>query len=386
MSYTEKLTDIQQNHLDVRILQIAQKYGTRILPDYSWIFENHQIFKMAWELINKEADKFIAEVLVSDEWQLVPKMHNGRAGLTDAMLREFYQAYDSLGNNNRGSFERLNAAYNALLRAAPKYEAACKGCTDFDVGMSAVGFEQSCPGCEERMEIAQGVRAHQQAEVDPLGPWISNRKDLEKRSEEVTLPLALIDRFTKWRLCMSYNDSYFGEPAGELKRIALEMSYAAKGVPTQAQQAAQKISQPVGVVGTGAMNLEIAGVILPVVGTGAMNLEGASGVNILIDDYNQALWQTGTPPVENGEYVYFNVAVRRAARELFPDEVFVFTAAYCNAYGDELYDQDGKEFIANGWYDIGHEADREYNTCFVPTLESGDEVVGWQPLPKWNGA
>ncbi len=38
--------------------------------------------------------------------------------------------------------------------------------------------------------------------------------------------ISLCEQFTKWRHCMSYNDSYFGEPEGDLKRIAAEMERA----------------------------------------------------------------------------------------------------------------------------------------------------------------
>ena len=41
-------------------------------------------------------------------------------------------------------------------------------------------------------------------------------------------------RFTKWKLCMSYNDSYFGEPAGELKAIAHEIDRILPAVPVPA--------------------------------------------------------------------------------------------------------------------------------------------------------
>jgi hypothetical protein len=43
----------------------------------------------------------------------------------------------------------------------------------------------------------------------------------------VTLPRELVERLIKWRLCMSHNDSYFGEPAGELKRVTHEIERAA---------------------------------------------------------------------------------------------------------------------------------------------------------------
>lgn len=50
-------------------------------------------------------------------WKLVPTVHEGRAGLTDKMMRWFYEAWER--NGHRGDFERLNAAYNAMLNAAP---------------------------------------------------------------------------------------------------------------------------------------------------------------------------------------------------------------------------------------------------------------------------
>jgi hypothetical protein len=58
-----------------------------------------------------------------------------------------------------------------------------------------------------------------------------NRMREQLRAEEaskdtVTLPRQLVKRLTKFRLCMSYNDSYFSEPHGELKRITDEMERA----------------------------------------------------------------------------------------------------------------------------------------------------------------
>jgi hypothetical protein len=50
-------------------------------------------------------------------WKLVPTKHEGRAGLTDAMMRAFYKAFEA--NSQRGDFERLNAGYNAMLDTAP---------------------------------------------------------------------------------------------------------------------------------------------------------------------------------------------------------------------------------------------------------------------------
>lgn len=52
-----------------------------------------------------------------DGWKLVPCRYESRAGLTYDMMRAFYVAFDL--NRHRGDFERLNAAYNAMLDAAP---------------------------------------------------------------------------------------------------------------------------------------------------------------------------------------------------------------------------------------------------------------------------
>ena len=42
-------------------------------------------------------------------------------------------------------------------------------------------------------------------------------------AEMVSVPRKLLRRLTTWRSCMSYNDSYFGEEAGELKRITADL-------------------------------------------------------------------------------------------------------------------------------------------------------------------
>ncbi|MDN7488527.1 hypothetical protein QZM35_12535 [Burkholderia sp. AU45274] len=93
-----------------------------------------------------------------------------------------------------------------------------------------------------------------------------------------------------------------------------------------------------------------------------------------------ALWKTGAPPTADGKHNEYIVAVRRAHDKR---RVFVFAASYANNYDDELRDRDGKEFIADGWYDIGEDPSGEFNTLFTPTLGENDEVLGWQELPKW---
>ncbi|WP_231747047.1 hypothetical protein [Burkholderia sp. BDU5] len=97
----------------------------------------------------------------------------------------------------------------------------------------------------------------------------------------------------------------------------------------------------------------------------------------------RAHWKTGTPPTKDGEHHEYIVAVRRAHDKR---RVFVFAASHAINYADDLHDQDGKEFIADGWYDIGEDPSGEFNTLFTPTLGPDDEVLGWQELPKWSAA
>lgn len=95
-------------------------------------------------------------------------------------------------------------------------------------------------------------------------------------------------------------------------------------------------------------------------------------------------WQTGAPPTKAGDYDEYIVAVRRKA---VPGRIFVFASNYANNYGKEtLSDDEGNEYIADGWYTIGHDSSGEYDSLFMPMLDDGDEVIGWQALPKWSDA
>jgi hypothetical protein len=42
-------------------------------------------------------------------------------------------------------------------------------------------------------------------------------------AKTVVVPVELIQKLTKWKRCMSYNDSYFGEPAGLVKQVVYEL-------------------------------------------------------------------------------------------------------------------------------------------------------------------
>ena len=50
-------------------------------------------------------------------YALVPIKQDGKAGLTDTMMRAFYEAWED--NSRRGMFERLSAGYNAMIAVAP---------------------------------------------------------------------------------------------------------------------------------------------------------------------------------------------------------------------------------------------------------------------------
>ncbi|WP_175992654.1 hypothetical protein [Burkholderia vietnamiensis] len=93
----------------------------------------------------------------------------------------------------------------------------------------------------------------------------------------------------------------------------------------------------------------------------------------------RAAWQTGAPPVKEGSYAGFIVACRRKHN----GEVYVFEANYANQYAEELRDDDGEEFTAHGWYDVAQDIHGEYSSVFSKTCGEGDEIIGWQPLPKW---
>lgn len=94
-----------------------------------------------------------------------------------------------------------------------------------------------------------------------------------------------------------------------------------------------------------------------------------------------AQWKTGTPPTENNDYDHYIVAVRRVHT---PDHVAVFPAAYASMYSEEMHDRNGADFVADGWYNVAEDHSGEFNEYFTPVLEDGDEVLGWQPMPKYR--
>lgn len=49
-------------------------------------------------------------------------------------------------------------------------------------------------------------------------------EDAAKDAQMPARAIELIAKLEQWRYCMSYNDSYFGEPAGLVKEITKELS------------------------------------------------------------------------------------------------------------------------------------------------------------------
>lgn len=117
-------------------------------------------------------------------------------------------------------------------------------------------------------------------------------------------------------------------------------------------------------------------------GTNLLNADEAEEMlRYVLAGHEQKEWQTGVPPTKHNDYKEYIVAVRRAHA---PEKVYVFAANYANNYDDELHDQDGNRFVAHGWYDVNEDTSGEFDNMFSQTLQEGDEVLGWQHLPKYR--
>jgi hypothetical protein len=313
MNYTDRLTETQQDNLDGRIFETAQKHGKRSLADYTWKFDNDQFFLMARELLNSEAERIVK---VNE-----PEQRDPTSGQT-LMPHVLYA---------KSAMTQRGIPYAMFKEMFPKFLA-----------------EYDLVPAQRAIEISEKDAADPKGEYE--GPNLTFdrleiMRDFVAKQSDQCAPMVRINPETL--LCL------------------IDTIQHHEYVP-QAKMAAH-----------------IIGVILPVVGSGTLHLEGEPGVTMMMDDYLQSLWQTGTPPTTEGDYDFYNVAVRRCHD---PEKVYVFTAAYANGYDSELRDRDGNEFIANGWYDVNDDASGEFSTFFSPTLDRGDIVEGWQPLPKWNGA
>ncbi|TAM50181.1 MAG: hypothetical protein EPN57_20375 [Paraburkholderia sp.] len=106
-------------------------------------------------------------------------------------------------------------------------------------------------------------------------------------------------------------------------------------------------------------------------------LSGPADRREVVDE--QADWQTGEPPVKRGDSKEFNVACRRAHD---PSKIFVFAAYYANAYIDDNEDEEAKG--RTGWFVQGIDMSGEYSYVYEKVCNDGDEIIGWQPLPKWS--
>ena len=99
-------------------------------------------------------------------------------------------------------------------------------------------------------------------------------------------------------------------------------------------------------------------------------------------------WRTDPPPVPEGKCQEFIIAVRRT-QSIPPGKVFVFAANYANNFTDDgsLSGRDGDDFTAHGWYLCGLDTSGEFDEVYEGiSLNEGDEIVGWQELPKWQEA
>jgi hypothetical protein len=83
-----------------------------------------QHMPIVWMTAGKERIRWLSRALEKEiaknqqtvapvGYALMPILHDGKAGLTDVMMRAFYEAFEA--NSQRGSFERLNAGYNAMV-------------------------------------------------------------------------------------------------------------------------------------------------------------------------------------------------------------------------------------------------------------------------------
>jgi hypothetical protein len=77
MSYTAKLTETQQDNLDVRIVDIAKKHGKRTMTDATWTFANHETYRKSFSG-EKKLSAFLFMCIfigviaaISEEWGIV---------------------------------------------------------------------------------------------------------------------------------------------------------------------------------------------------------------------------------------------------------------------------------------------------------------------------
>lgn len=97
------------------------------------------------------------------------------------------------------------------------------------LGASARHFRQMQQECESLIKERDALR--EQVRV------------LSEAAEKPNIPalLSWCAELVKWRYCMSYNNSYFGEPPGELKGITAEID---RLLPTNLRCRASRILPP----------------------------------------------------------------------------------------------------------------------------------------------
>lgn len=91
---------------------------------------------------------------------------------------------------------------------------------------ASMAWKEGMPIPTVRISVEDGKLSFTHLNGDPLGLTADELKACEEAGKSAT-PLEPwqhhAKKLTQWRHCMSYNDSYFGEPAGLLKQVVAEL-------------------------------------------------------------------------------------------------------------------------------------------------------------------
>lgn len=107
------MTELQQ---DNRLKELSDWYRNLSAIDQANVYDLYPELAEECEAVG------VLMNVANWRYKAVPMLTEGRAGLTHHMADRFYEAFDR--NEHRGDYERLNAAYNAMLRAAPEPDTA----------------------------------------------------------------------------------------------------------------------------------------------------------------------------------------------------------------------------------------------------------------------
>ncbi len=360
MSYTSSLTERQNENLDVRIFDIASKFGARNIDTMQWTFDNHQIFLMARSLLDSEEKRMIGgneKKLNADAKVYLPRALVDR--LTKWIMCMSYNS--SYFGEPSGELKRITddmgwAVAHSDLAVHAELESLNPVAVVLPVFGSGTLDLQGAEGVTVSVKDVQSVPAKEIDAADPHGKYHG--------------PNLTFDRLNVMR------DFAADQSEDGVKTVKIQTETLLCLIDTI--QHHEYVPRDLTPISTAVLDLaDRLGSEKP------YDVDQQAWKHLLSHVDRQSDWQTGTPPTKEHDYDPYIVAVRRAYE---PSRIFVFAANYANNYDNELQDQDGDGFTANGWYDVGHDTSGEFDTLFMPTLTKGDEVVGWQPLPKWRGA